>query len=174
MFAKKLSNFFTGLYLITKYGAKTVAQGLIDPLTNTFSRYLFKKLAQKELARAERYKIPFSLVFIDIDNLKEINDKHGHSKGDKLIKETAQMLRKSSRKPDTVFRYGGDEFIMLLPHTGKAGVRQVEDRLEKELEKSSFAKFSFGTSTWEKGRTLDELVNIADQRMFKSKKLKKK
>ncbi len=174
MFIKKITNFFTGLYLINKYGSKTIAQGLIDPLTQVFSRVLFEKIAKKEIDRAERYSNSLSLAFIDIDNLKKINDKKGHLAGDKVILETAKILKKTSRKSDTVFRYGGDEFIILLPETDKTGAKELEERLRDELKQATFCQFSFGVSTWEKGTKLKNLINQADKNMLKKKKENKK
>ena len=170
MFAKKITNFFTGLYLINKYGSKAIAEGLIDPLTQVFSRVLFDKIAKKEIARAERYNNPLSLAFIDIDNLKKINDKKGHLAGDKVILETAKILKKTSRESDIIFRYGGDEFIILLPETNEIGAKEFEERLGNELKQATFCQFSFGISTWKKGIKLRNLINEADKNMLEKKK----
>lgn len=164
----RIFHFFKAIHLVWKYGPDVI----FDSLTDLLGREVFLITAEKEIARAKRYGYVFSLVLVDIDNLKEVNDKHGHSEGDELIMNTAKFLELCCRESDYVFRYGGDEFIILLTNTDKKGVIVFEEELGKKLKKNEGFSFSFGSSTWD-GQGIKNLIQIADTRMYRQKKERK-
>jgi diguanylate cyclase (GGDEF)-like protein len=117
---------------------------------------------------------PFSLVFIDIDHFKHVNDQHGHLVGSHLLREVGQALRAGLRKQDIVFRYGGDEFVAMLPGSDKRAAQHVAERLLKSLRQRRFGnvlslevRASFGVATWpEDGSSVHEIIRAADAMMY--------
>ncbi len=106
-----------------------------DSLTGLFNRRRFDEQLQREIERAERYDRPLSLVMIDLDHFKHYNDVNGHPAGDRVLVRVARILRQGVRVPDTVARYGGDEFVALLPETGEEGALAFGERIRKKVEK---------------------------------------
>ena len=144
-----------------------------DALTNLYNRNFF----EVELERIQDSRLfPVSIVIMDLDNLKLVNDRHGHATGDELIRKTAQLLKEIFRTEDIIARYGGDEFIVLLPETDEAAVQDVLARLRAKVRKQQDLLFSLsiGASTGEKGRSLSELISIADDQMYQEKISRKK
>jgi diguanylate cyclase (GGDEF)-like protein len=117
---------------------------------------------------------PFSLIFIDIDHFKNVNDVHGHLIGSHILKEVGQNLRSGLRKLDSVFRYGGDEFIVLLPGTNKRSAQYVAERLLRNLREHRFGsalsleiRASFGVAAWpDDGSSSHEIIRAADSMMY--------
>jgi len=147
-----------------------------DDLTKLYnSRYLHLVL-ERELARSERYQEHFSLVFIDLDNFKNINDQNGHMVGSLLLKEFGEFLVQAIRTSDIAIRYGGDEFVLVLPRTTKAEAVQFVTRARDSLKEHIFLKTkqlnlkttaSFGISTFpEDGKNIDQLISAADKAMY--------
>jgi diguanylate cyclase (GGDEF)-like protein len=150
-----------------------------DELTNLFNiRYLNRTL-DIELERSQRFGSSFSLIFMDLDYFKKVNDTYGHLVGSKLLIEVAQLILSSLRTVDTVARYGGDEFVIILPQTPLDGGFYVADRLRKSMEKKTFLKQEglsirvtacFGVASYpENAKTKEELLKIADQAMYRGK-----
>ncbi len=151
-----------------------------DDLTKLYnSRYLHLVL-ERELARSERYSENFSLVFIDLDNFKMVNDQNGHMAGSLLLKEFGDYLVQCIRTSDIAIRYGGDEFVLLLPRTTKVEATTFVTRCRDVLREHTFLKSrnlsirctaSFGISTFpEDGRTTDLLISAADKAMYMVKR----
>ncbi|MBI5739392.1 MAG: GGDEF domain-containing protein [Nitrospirae bacterium] len=152
---------------------------ITDDLTELYNFRFMNQCLDTEIERARRYGTFFSLVFMDIDNLKKINEKYGHLAGTKVLIGTAEVLRQNLRKVDMIFRYGGDEFVIILPQTPKEGGVFVAERLRRMMEKNVFLKeegmrvritASFGVAPFPgsaKGR--EELLSIADHAMFHGK-----
>lgn len=147
-----------------------------DDLTKLYnSRYLHLVL-ERELARSERYQEQLTLVFIDLDNFKSVNDRHGHIMGSQLLKEFGDFLRASVRTSDVAIRYGGDEFVLVLPRTSKAEALTFVNRLIERLHTMSFLRdrhlslsqtASFGVATFpEDGRNIDQMICSADRAMY--------
>ncbi len=147
-----------------------------DDLTKLYnSRYLHLVL-ERELARSERYREQLTLVFIDIDNFKTVNDSHGHMMGSQLLKEFSEFLISSIRTSDVAIRYGGDEFILVLPRTNKTDALIMVKRAHEALHEQHFLKSkhlnlkvtaSFGIATFpEDAKTIDALINAADNAMY--------
>jgi len=108
------------------------SQASTDELTRLYNRRFFDFRLDEELKRAQRYGHPLSLLFLDVDKLKVVNDEYGHLQGDLLLRHLASLLMKVFRSADTVARYGGDEFVVLLPETGQKAAATVAERLLQE------------------------------------------
>jgi len=151
----------------------------VDDLTGMFNmRYLDISL-DNEIKRARRYKTNLSLLFMDLDFFKEINDTYGHLVGSKLLKETAKVLNKCIREVDIGIRYGGDEFIVILTETGREGAMKVAERIRKHIEEHKFlAREGLNTSLTccvgvasypEDAQTKTDLIHLADKAMYRGK-----
>ena len=161
-------------------------------LTGLYNRAHFDKRFIEEMDRAKRYKEPLSLIMIDADKFKDINDNYGHDIGDKALRnianainsgslEVAKLLEKASRKSDICFRFGGDEFCIVLPNTNKEQANIVASRIQSSLskekiklgEKTISINIRIGTETFYpdqmKNVTSDELFKAADKRMYEQK-----
>jgi diguanylate cyclase (GGDEF)-like protein len=145
-----------------------------DPLTGVLNRRAFIEMATLELARSERYHRSLSLAYLDIDDFKRVNDEGGHEYGDRLLIEVADTLRRNLRAFDAVARYGGDEFVLLLPETNDQAARLVLDKLMIALRTAMhdhwLASVSIGAVTIDGPRaTLDRLVQQADKLVYAAK-----
>src|SRR5207249_220853 len=109
----------------------------IDWLTGVYNRRHWDSLASQEVSRAERYQRPLSLLIIDSDHLKAVNDRLGHQAGDQLLIELAAIITQQCRVSDTVIRYGGDEFLVLLPETDSAGAGYLGERIRMAVDEFS-------------------------------------
>jgi diguanylate cyclase (GGDEF)-like protein len=150
-----------------------------DDLTQLFNRRGFNNLAEQQLRISKRMERPCAVLFIDLDNLKKINDTLGHKYGDMAIAETADILREVFRTSDIIARIGGDEFVILAPDT--IGIDQAVRRLEERLQarNTDDAEFALSASTGvaysgEKEEDLEELIHRACTLMYEHKKGKKK
>jgi diguanylate cyclase (GGDEF)-like protein len=162
---------------------QTQEESLTDPLTGLpNTRWLFQQLS-RELARADRLGTPLSLVVMDLDDFKHINDTHGHRVGDWALQEVARVLRATIRNYDTCVRYGGDEFIVVLSGCGteEAESKRIElqnavRRVVLEVEPGRLLPLSIsaGMAVYpEDGDTHDLLLGRADRRMYRDKNSRK-
>lgn len=110
----------------------------MDMLTKSYNKNVFSIIFQREVSRARRYGFPVSIVVIDIDNFKHINDTYGHLVGDEVLKELSSLIRRQIRQSDYLFRFGGEEFIILLPHTDSDRAMVVAEKIRKKVEASIF------------------------------------
>jgi diguanylate cyclase (GGDEF)-like protein len=147
----------------------------IEPKTGLFNvRHLTAALEQ-ELRRAERFGRPLSLLMIDVDHLRRINNSLGHVAGDQALRLVAMSLRSLTRDYDVAARFGGDEFCVLLPETDAAGALRVADRIREDVERSGKGAgiqltVSVGVaSATRPGLTADELVTLADSAAYRAK-----
>lgn len=122
---------FLALYLNNQALQKQV---IYDGLTQIYNRAYFDVRLEQELSRSNRYHTPFSLLILDIDRFKKFNDTYGHQVGDEVLKAVAKALIDSTRESDLVFRYGGEEFAVLLPNTGVQGAAQYAERLKLHVD----------------------------------------
>jgi diguanylate cyclase (GGDEF)-like protein len=153
------------------------SDGMYDHLTGAMSRQAFDLRLQEEIERAQIYRYTFSLVFLDLDHFKEVNDNYGHARGDQVLVEFARRIMDDLRTTDTLFRYGGDEFVLLLQGIDeKRGPGFVQRLLESSIN-SPIGKnppitisFSAGISYFpEDGTLLEELLKAADERVYFAK-----
>lgn len=151
-----------------------------DDLTGLYNYRYLEMVLDQEILRSERYGLEFSVVFIDLDHFKEVNDTHGHLVGSNALKEIATLLRESVREVDIVFRYGGDEFTALLVETDCEGAAVVSERIRRNIEQHHFQldsgeKFrltaTVGFSTFpENAVEKKAILDLADQAMYHGKK----
>jgi len=145
-----------------------------DPLTGLHNRRLFDETFDKEINRARRYAHPLSLVALDLHRFKEVNDKHGHPRGDDVLHAAAATLRKALRTSDSAFRTGGDEFALLLPQTDAAQAGALSRRigvvfaeLLRPLNLTINVSMDHGVATYpQDGDQREQLIRIADQRLY--------
>jgi diguanylate cyclase (GGDEF)-like protein len=152
---------------------------LTDDLTGLGNYRYFCDLLEKEIERALRHGTPLTLVMLDSDRLKYINDMYGHVIGDMHLIRLADTMRAAARKSDILARYAGDEFMVILPNTTKADGLVVAERLRAEMERSPLmvegtpvtATISLGVASMpESGRSVDSLVRAADAAMYEAKR----
>ena len=160
------------------------AQELIytDDLTGLFNYRYLQSILDQEIRRSERYGLQFSLVFIDLDYFKEVNDRHGHLAGSTALKEVAGLLRQSVREVDVLFRYGGDEFTALLVETDSQGAAVVAERIRRSVEEHTFLAetgicsrltATVGYATFpENAADKKSIIDLADQAMYFGKKVR--
>ena len=154
------------LYKVNKR-LKTLAER--DVLTKLYNRRIFFNLLEREIKRAERYGTTFSLLMMDIDDFKKINDTEGHLKGDEILVNLAKITEASIREADTVFRYGGEEFVVILPETDMEGAKIIAERIRKCIEDNLGITVSIGGALYESGLDEEELIHRADLSMYASK-----
>ncbi len=144
----------------------------IDYVTGAINSRYFHELLEVELLRSSRYKHPFTLVYLDLDNFKQVNDRFGHHQGDNLIKFFVDELKHQLRKVDVIARLGGDEFVILFPEAGaqvaETIVSKVHDHLAEQLrQKYPFVTFSAGAVTFLAApNSTTEAIKIADELMY--------
>ena len=152
----------------------------IDALTSLLNRRAFENDLKKEIAGVKRYGYPLSLVMCDIDHFKNINDNFGHRVGDKMLQKIAGVLKKSIRETDSAYRYGGEEFMLILPHTpGKEACRLAERIrnkiavfrfLVKSPETSIKITISAGVTQVKRDEDAEEIVTRVDTALYEAKK----
>lgn len=146
----------------------------INHITGLYNARFFQEKLKEEKRRSERYGEKLSLLYIDIDSFKRCNDTYGHTVGDQVLEKFSTLIRKELREADSIFRYGGEEFIVLLPHTDREGGRGVAERLRKKIEEELSASrgitISVGVAEHKKG---EEVTKKADEAMYEAKRLGK-
>jgi diguanylate cyclase (GGDEF)-like protein len=156
-------------------------QAYTDSLTSLSTRRHFFELAERELGRSRRYGSPLSVIMFDFDHFKQINDRYGHATGDQVLSDAARLLRDQLREVDVVGRYGGDEFVILLPETRLPTARVVAERLRRSIARADFRvngddgaqvklTASLGVAQYtEDCEDIDALLDRADQALYRSK-----
>jgi diguanylate cyclase (GGDEF)-like protein len=150
-----------------------------DELTGLKNRRAFKSELSNEIKKSIRYKRPFSVMMLDADNLKAVNDQYGHAVGDKMIVSISRTIQDSLRGTDILARYGGDEFVVMLPETADARTTEVAERIRAAVENTSFSAdgdrisstLSIGIACYpEDSEDSEEIINRADQALYESKR----
>ena len=188
----KAQRFLTALYRSSKFKISgyisSSKQALIDGLTRIYNKRAFTKRMRDCAKKASNKGYIISLIFFDIDFFKKFNDNYGHKKGDFVLGEVAAIVKNSIRDNDEVYRYGGEEFVVILPRTDKNHALLVADRINKNMKKPEYnllniktdetekvrIKVSLGVATFpddtiETENALEELLSIADERLYKAK-----
>jgi two-component system, cell cycle response regulator len=158
---------------------ETKRLSITDALTGLYNTRYFYKTLELEIARTNRYGNPFSLMLFDIDNFKLLNDNHGHQAGDEVLQELAQILKSISRETDTSVRYGGEEFIIVLPNTPEEETIFLADRIRKAVQEHNFIvsskekvniTLSGGIASYPKNaEDAKSLLNAADSALYAAK-----
>ncbi|MGB9787566.1 MAG: diguanylate cyclase [Dictyoglomus turgidum] len=154
---------------------------ITDPLTQLFNRRYIEEELRKEIERSKRYSRPLSVMVLDLDNFKIINDILGHQYGDEVLKKIGENLKKSCRKVDTVGRFGGDEFVIILPETNLEKSIKVANKIIKNLEKMEikfpngekiYISISIGIASYpETSKDPEKILSLADSAMYNAKRL---
>jgi two-component system cell cycle response regulator len=153
---------------------------MVDDLTGLLNRRTLLARLNLEWSRCQRFTHDLSLMVLDIDHFKQINDSHGHSSGDRVLQLLAQVLQRSIRQIDSVGRLGGDEFLLILPETGPEGALEVADRLSKAIDLVTLPtpmvtpvhfSVSVGIATWPQSAasSVTQLLHHADQALYRAK-----
>ena len=152
-----------------------------DNITSAYNRHYLARMMPQEIDRSIRYGHTIGLMMIDIDHFKEINDRFGHQQGDRVLKKTALFLKNKMRIVDKVIRYGGDEFLIVLPES-REELRSIKNRLIRQLKKKNIDEgitdiplsLSIGTALWKPDKTenFEDVINLADRRMYQEKEKK--
>jgi diguanylate cyclase (GGDEF)-like protein len=158
-----------------------ITDAITDDLTKCYNRRKLKEDLKEELERAERYKNDLSVLMIDIDWFKEYNDFHGHQKGDELLIKLVRKFSYNIRFSDKVYRYGGEEFVVLLPETGEKEAKGVAEKLRKKVADRNFEgadksqpnmiiSVSIGIASYPKhGSSSSEIIHAADSALYEAK-----
>ena len=172
---------------MARRGAECARRATIDPLTGVKNRGAFDAAMQHAVARARRYDEPLSLLFVDADHFKQINDRHGHPTGDEVLRSLAELIASEVRATDTTARgsraplaarYGGEEFVVLLPRTPTEGAALVAERIRERAERAIHgdsagtpvrATVSIGVSTLGPDEDVDGLLRRADAALYRAK-----
>ncbi len=150
---------------------------ITDALTSIMNRRGITMTLLNAMAQAERYNTPLSLAMADIDHFKQINDQYGHEVGDKVLILAAEAMTDVLRMPDKIGRYGGEEFLLILPHTTLAQGRKLAERLRTRVEKIRHTvgskalspTISVGVTQFRKGEDLEQLLSRVDKAMYAAK-----
>jgi len=184
--AEKAEQYESFLRSISKHIALAIkttvlhTRSVIDSLTGLGNRALFQKELTALISLSERHGWPLSLLMLDLDHFKRVNDLYGHTFGDKVLVRVARLIGESLRKSDTAYRYGGEELAVILPHTGLSAAFKLAERIRAKIEKEKFkisdgAPFrvtaSLGVAGWRAdSKTLLDLVDRADAGLYLAKK----
>jgi diguanylate cyclase (GGDEF)-like protein len=150
---------------------------ITDSLTRTRNRRGITIAVLEAMAHAERYGHPLSVAMLDIDHFKDVNDSYGHKAGDRVLEGVAAILVEALRMPDKVGRYGGEEFLLVLPETGLKETGKIAERIRAAVSEAEFdigdkkikLTISVGATLFEKGEDLEQLLSRADRALYEAK-----
>lgn len=149
-----------------------------DPLTGLLNRRAFLDALERERSRADRHHFPVSLLLLDVDHFKSVNDRHGHAAGDAVLRGVAEVLRRVARRSDCVGRWGGEEFVLALPQTGGPGAEVAAERIRRGIARTPHAlpggaelkvTVSVGVASADSPWTPESLIAAADRAMYRAK-----
>jgi len=150
---------------------------ILDPLTQLYNRTYFIRCLEKETTRLNRYLGDLSLMFIDLDDFKKFNDLYGHTVGDLVLKEFSNLIKNNLRDADIAARFGGEEFVVMLPNTDREGAYKTAERLQQSIRNTEIAghkiSASIGIACYRSGLTAKMLIDRADKAMYHVKKTQK-
>ncbi len=145
-----------------------------DELTGLSNRHSLEAVLASEMERSSRYQEQLSIILFDIDHFKRINDTWGHQAGDEVLKRMAAIASSLVREPDSLFRWGGEEFLLVAPHTMLAGSITLAEKLRQAIENEVFLEVgavtaSFGAAQWQPGESREDLFRRVDQALYRAK-----
>ena len=158
---------------------RTQTLSITDGLTGAYNYRFLVDTLRKEIGRADRFKEKFSIIMLDVDGLKEYNDTHGHLRGSAVIRSVAQIVSQKLRSIDMLCKYGGDEFVVVLPRTPKQGAALAAERIRAAIDKHRFPgenltgkiTASMGIASFpEDGGTVPELISSSDKALYRAKR----
>lgn len=160
-----------------RLGGDATQLAITDPLTRIMNRRSITVSLLDAMAQAERYNTPLAVALGDVDHLKRLNEAHGHGAGDKVLSHVASLLSETLRMPDKVGRYGGEEFLVIFPHTALAQARKIAERMRGAVQKSKLdvdrnklqPTISFGVTQFQKGEDLEQLLSRVDKALTQAK-----
>ena len=160
--------------LIQRMGVLQQRHASTDELTGLMNRHALYRILMQEQERSERYKKPFSIILFDLDHFKAVNDTHGHLTGDAVLKKMSKLVSGAIRQIDHVGRWGGEEFLIILPETGIESAVILASRVHALIQKSDFdgvenITASFGVTTHQTGQSLEEMLYFADTALYQAK-----
>lgn len=183
VFLELLAPYISTLLAVAQAHEQTHQDALRDWLTGMYNYRHFQERSEEELSRARRYQHPLTIGLLDVDNLKEVNDTHGHLAGDQVLRIVARTLRQGLRSSDVVARYGGDEFSIIMVETGLATATAVAERVVGLVDKETFAvggahypvpRLSWGLAAFpEDADNTTTLFEVADRRLYAAKRAKR-
>lgn len=147
----------------------------LDMLTGAYNRRNFEHYFSESVAKNEKFNSPFSIIIFDIDHFKLVNDQYGHNKGDHILQEIAELVRHTIRDTDLLFRWGGDEFIILLPEITLKNAYKVAEKVRRSIEACDFGlpendvTVSMGVGQYKKGDSVYQFVSVTDSALLKAK-----
>ena len=174
----QLADQISSLAKVESLASEVYKLAALDQLTGLYNRRSGEQRLAQEISRAQRHGRPLTVLLMDLDGLKQVNDRHGHAAGDTLLKGFADRLQRAIRGSDLAVRLGGDEFMALLPECRAEEVRHVLGRIEGlEFvcdEEKIRLQFSRGWTDYKPGETPQELLNRADQELYANKRAGKR
>ncbi len=166
-------------YKTQKEKNELLSRVITDSLTGLYNRHYLEEIANKELHKSKRHGYPLSVVMLDLDRFKEINDRYGHGAGDAVLKDFAQILKSNLRESDFLFRYGGEEFLIIMPFTSSKEAKKVLERLKLKIsqkesliiagERISYT-FSAGIAELKDQQSIYELIAQSDEKLYMAKR----
>jgi len=176
---RTIFKYLSGNAIESLYYEEIHKMAIMDGLTGLYNKRYFLETLEKELARAKRYARPLSLIMIDIDFFKKVNDTYGHLAGDHVLKESGEILLSRVRREEIVARYGGEEISILMPETNRSGAGKVAEEMRQRIEAHVFLfagkKINITISAGvaeaiEADYDSKEFIKIADTRLYQAKK----
>ena len=156
-----------------RWTEEQASEARIDSLTGLANRRALEEILAAEISRAQRFAHQLAVVLLDLDRFKEINDSFGHAAGDVMLREVSQLLTSLARQGDTVARWGGEEFVIVLPETDVAGATRFAERLRRTIEAHAVGEMqtstSCGVATMLPDDSVDDLLRAADQALYQAK-----
>lgn len=180
VFSLLLLTFVVNVMEFALYSSYTKLQKLAeeDELTKTYNRRKLKEVLQSEIERSSRYKTPLCVALFDIDNFKRINDTYGHNVGDDVLRHLAKTVKNSIRTNDSFGRWGGEEFLLILPHLSLEEARKACEKIRCIITQTEFATVgsitcSFGLSDYALANNFDTVISQCDHAMYEAKNMGK-
>ncbi len=167
--------------LILRHYIETIKQkkefekiSVTDNLTDVFNRHKLNAILKREFSRSDRISVPFGIIILDIDLFKNINDKYGHNVGDTVLKEISSLIQENIRDSDILGRWGGEEFLVIIPKGDNNNGKQLANKLRLKIEKYPFSVVkhitaSFGVATYKEDDSIDSLIKRADDALYRAK-----